>query len=588
MTSRLTLGKAAIAAGATLAACFVAPAGPATAAAAPAAGVMIAAKSDRGKLRVIADGLPQGRSAKITISGKSYRKKLPSAGTLRNLKPGRYKVWAAPVVADGGTAAVPNSPVSVRVPKSRSTTVRLTYQWSPKTDSYPPGPVTDLRVRQTGATTLTLQWSNSSAPDLQGVAVRRKPGSVPPIALDDGRPVPVEATATGVADAGLRQFSTYSYSVFMVDTAGNASSAVSVTASTSGHASSVVAGTQHTCALLTTPTSEAATGSETGQVACWGRNDHGQLGSLTADRAYVPQPVDLTGVTQLSAGGDHTCALLSDQSVWCWGKNDHGQLGNGTIGDSALPVAVNLSAPTKAVIAGGDHTCAVSVNDGLRCWGDNEFGQSGQRPSEKIIQPPSMPVTNTVSSVALGWSHTCYVRGGVVRCFGSNTDGQLGNGGTDDSWTSVQVPGLTKASVLSAGVGHTCAQLTDKSLYCWGANAQGQLGDGTTTERHLPALVSGTYTDVMAGAYHTCALNDGIARCWGRGQSGRLGDGTTSDRALPTRVALAGPLVSIAAGGYHSCGVTQTDTYCWGANAFGQAGVGTGEPLLRPVLIASL
>ena len=92
----------------------------------------------------------------------------------------------------------------------------------------------------------------------------------------------------------------------------------------------------------------------------------------------------------------------------------------------------------------------------------------------------------------------------------------------------------------------------------------------------------------MAGAYHTCALNDGIARCWGRGQSGRLGDGTTSDRALPTRVALAGPLVSIAAGGYHSCGVTQTDTYCWGANAFGQAGVGTGEPLLRPVLIASL
>lgn len=590
MTTRLTFGGAAIAAGATLAACFVAPAGPAAAAPAPVAAVMVPAKADGGRLRVIADGLPQGRSAKITISGKSYRKKLPSAGTLRNLRPGRYKVWAAPVVADGGTAAVPNSPISVRVPKSRSTTVRLRYQWNPKTDFYPPGPVKDLQVRQTGATTVDLQWANSSAPDLQGVAVRRKPGTVAPIALDDGKAVPVEAMATSLSDSGLRQFTTYSYSVFMVDTAGNASSPVSATTTTSGHASAVVAGTQHTCALLTTPAVESPTGlaADAGQVACWGKNDHGQLGSLTAERAYQPQPVDLTGVTQLSAGGDHTCALLSDQSVWCWGRNDHGQLGDGTVGDSAVPVAVNLSAPSKAVIAGGDHTCAVSVNDGLRCWGDNEFGQSGQRPSEKIISPPSLPLTNSVGSVALGWSHTCYVRAGVVRCFGSNSDGQLGNGGTDDSWTSVQVPGLTKAAALSAGVGHTCALLSDRSLSCWGANAQGQLGDGTTTERHLPTLVSGTATDVVAGAYHTCALSEGVARCWGRGQSGRLGDGTGADRLLPTRVALGLPVAGIAAGGYHTCAVTLTDTYCWGANAFGQAGVSTGGPQLRPGVVASM
>jgi alpha-tubulin suppressor-like RCC1 family protein len=554
---------------------------------------MIAAKSDRGKLRVIADGLPQGRSAKITISGKSYRKKLPSAGTLRNLKPGRYKVWAAPVVADGGTAAVANSPVSVRVPKRRSTTVRVTYQWSPKTDSYPPGPVSDLTVKQVGATTVTLQWANSYAPDLQGVAVRRKPGSVPPVALDDGKAVPVQPTATSVSDTGLRQFTTYSYSVFMVDTAGNASSPVSAVASTSGQASTVVAGTQHTCALLTTPASEIPPSetpatADAGQVACWGNNDHGQLGTSAVARAYEPQPVDLAGVVQLSAGGDHTCALLSDQSVWCWGRNDHGQLGDGTVGDSAVPVNVNLSAPSKAVIAGGDHTCAVSVNDGLRCWGDNQFGQSGQRPSDKVMVPGSLPLASSVGSVALGWSHTCYVRGGVVRCFGSNGDGQLGNGSTDDSWTSVQVPGLTRATALSAGVGHTCALLSDKSLYCWGANAHGQVGDGTTSERHLPVMVNGTYTDVVAGAFHTCALVEGAARCWGRGQSGRLGDGAATDRSAPTKVALGVPLVSIAAGGYHSCAVTLNDTYCWGANAFGQAGVGTAGPLLRPVVIGAL
>lgn len=554
---------------------------------------MVAAKSDRGALRVVAEGLPQGRSAKITVSGKrDYRKKLPSAGTLRNLKPGRYKVWAAPVVADGGTAAVPNSPVTVRVPRSRSTTLRLTYQWSPKTDFYPPGPVTGLQVTQTGATTASLRWVNSVAPDLQGVAVRRKQGPVAPVALDDGKAIPVDSAAASLTDTGLRQYTTYSYSVFMVDTAGNASSAASVTTQTNGHASKVVAGTQHTCALLTESASEtpAATASAGAQVACWGNNDHGQLGSAAGDRTYTPALVDLVGVTQLSAGADHTCALLVDQSLWCWGRNDHGQLGDGTTTDSAVPVAVNLPAASKAVIAGGDHTCALAV-DGLRCWGDNEFGQSGQSPSAKVVQPPqkSLPLTSSVGSVALGWSHTCFVRGGVVRCFGANADGQLGNGSTDDSWSPVQVPGLTRAATVTAGVGHTCALLTDKSLDCWGANVQGQVGDGTTTQRHQPVQVSGAFTEVVAGAYHTCAIADGgLARCWGRGQSGRLGDGTAVDRPSPVKVALASPLVSIAAGGYHSCGVTVTDTYCWGANTFGQTGVAVNSPVLRPVVVTTL
>jgi len=135
----------------------------------------------------------------------------------------------------------------------------------------------------------------------------------------------------------------------------------------------VAAGAAHSCAI------------RTGTVWCWGLNDSGQLGTETAtDVAGSPVQVDgITDATAIAAGGDHTCALLSGGggTVQCWGANNLGQLGNGKTKDSTAPVTVKLPGGSTlsgvtGITAGRAHTCAMNASK-VWCWGANGFGQLG-------------------------------------------------------------------------------------------------------------------------------------------------------------------------------------------------------------------
>lgn len=120
-----------------------------------------------------------------------------------------------------------------------------------------------------------------------------------------------------------------------------------------------------------------------GTVQCFGVNDRGQLGSGTAVTATpVPQTVGngmaLHGVT---TGSQHACALDPTGAAFCWGINKRAQLGNGGAADSSVPVAVSPAADGNttysAIAAGGEHTCAIGTNNHIYCWGDNAWGQQG-------------------------------------------------------------------------------------------------------------------------------------------------------------------------------------------------------------------
>ena len=97
----------------------------------------------------------------------------------------------------------------------------------------------------------------------------------------------------------------------------------------------VSAGGFHTCAIV-----------DNGSLYCWGSNANGRLGTgdPTTQSAYSPAWVDLgVGRTALaiSAGSDHTCAILDDSSLTCFGSDYNGALGNGPgQGDSSVPAIV--------------------------------------------------------------------------------------------------------------------------------------------------------------------------------------------------------------------------------------------------------
>ena len=368
----------------------------------------------------------------------------------------------------------------------------------------------------------------------------------------------------------------------------------------------ITGGTGHSCALLSD-----------GTAACWGANHVGQLGIGSFTNATTPVAVTggaLAGKTviKITAGNNHTCALLSDGTAACWGDNHLGRLGIGATNNSYIPVAVTggaLAGKTVTDISAGDlHTCAVLSDGTVACWGNNGNGQVGNGAIYSSLLSP-VAVTSgaltgkTVIKISAGDYHTCaLLSDGTAACWGWNDSGQLGNGTTTNAQltpvavTGVALTGKTFTNI-TAGTDHTCAVLSDGTAACWGYNNSGQLGNGTFTQSTTPVVVTrGALTDkivtnIAVNRYNTCAaLSDGTAACWGDNYFGRLAIGT-SPRLIPGAVtsgALAGKTVTnITVGAYHACALLSDGTAaCWGWNDSGQLGDGTTtDSQLTPVAV---
>ena len=212
-----------------------------------------------------------------------------------------------------------------------------------------------------------------------------------------------------------------------------------------------------------------------GDVYCWGNNEWGQLG--TGEREFgdfPPQKVTLpTPARSVAAGLQHTCASLSDGTVYCWGHNSFGQLGNGQTGEgSPSPTRVSgLTEKVARITAGGNMTCAITEGGATYCWGAfGEYEAKGIAQTTPRIVPGLGAHT---ADVKPDLSHVCAliaVDGGKrTVCWGSNEGGQLGKW-KEYTHALYPVPVVLRRPLSLFANTHRARPRSPITLFGWGAS----------------------------------------------------------------------------------------------------------------------
>ncbi|PVZ95113.1 hypothetical protein DDQ50_00850 [Amnibacterium flavum] len=155
----------------------------------------------------------------------------------------------------------------------------------------------------------------------------------------------------------------------------------------------------NTCAI-------SASAPNVGKVYCWGDNRWGVLGTGTKTD---PSPA---GVLTLASSGTYSgitvgtrlaCGWRTD-AIDCWGTNDNGWLGRGGSANSNALTAGAVVSPTMlgqgitSVSAGWVHACAVTAKGGLFCWGSGANYQTSQGNTTDQFNPIAVRTSSGVLS----------------------------------------------------------------------------------------------------------------------------------------------------------------------------------------------
>jgi alpha-tubulin suppressor-like RCC1 family protein len=322
---------------------------------------------------------------------------------------------------------------------------------------------------------------------------------------------------------------------------------------------------------------------------------------------------------EVTAGGDHTCALRGDGSVWCWGNNTYGECGTGSQMDAEKsPAHVALPFAVAHVVAKGYATCAWSTQGTMACWGNDgthsslplvytaqelqnvkkvslrgdvlnlgsslvlsELGGTVETVTiSSTAQPSGMTALVGAVDIAAGADdHWCVLDNlGAVRCWGRNDFGQLGQGSTGPNVTTPQLINGFSATAIAAGGAHTCALTSTGGVACWGANESKEVGGGVnpvTSPQAITVPGAPTIERLATGMFDSGVIAGGELYLWGHNNYNQVSPSGV-DEPTPTLYPGLPGVVDVALGDLHTCALLDTGVVrCWGNNSFYQLGDGT-------------
>lgn len=340
--------------------------------------------------------------------------------------------------------------------------------------------------------------------------------------------------------------------------------------------------------------------------------------------------------TQIVAGGNHFCALISDGTVRCWGDDSFGALGAGKpsgdpkgggdpdagepdAGAKTATKVVTGVADVTQLSAASSTTCARLADGGVVCWGANGDGQLGleaTKPAwDRDPHPTAAPVaiTGAAARVDVGDTGACAVLAtGAVWCWGN--DEQLQNAREGSVNQAVLGPGpasLGALAVARVNVGSTTtlALTTGGDVASWGAVGGkeaavcGRMASispdpvpNPIAELHgvTSLAVSPSFFKDQANGFapfgivpppggqpgrnaHACAIAKGEVSCWGKSDRGALCTGFPDVELLPASAPVSGKAwpQQVAVGDEITCvRLTDGTIQCCGDDARGRLGTG--------------
>ena len=234
---------------------------------------------------------------------------------------------------------------------------------------------------------------------------------------------------------------------------------------------------------------------------------------------------------RVAQGYDSACMLTPAGEAWCWGSDETGQLGaltakscqSGLVACSWQPVRAQASLAFASLSPSRRHSCGIDVAGKAWCWGRNPYGVLGRGLSGASLVPAAVTGGHRFASLAVGGNFNCgLTSAGAAGCWGFALS--LGDGVQAHSDVPVAVAGGHVFASVSAGYQHACGLTSDGMAWCWGVSFL--TGSGTEDESKVPVAVAGghRFRVLQAGGTATCAISlAGLPLCWGLNANGAVG-----------------------------------------------------------------